>query len=97
MGVRWRYVGVVFLVLVFILSAKEDDTHHIIGVADDALLHQLIGAFQSRGDGAVLLDSFGVGGWRGRSLEHGLTNFDGEDDSVFGAFVGLAVGLVTLF
>ena len=89
MGVRWRQVTVALLMFIYVFSAKEDNTHHVVRVTNDALLHQLIGALKGGGDRAVLFDLFGVGRRGRRRRKHGLADFDGEDNSIFGAFVGL--------
>ena len=68
----------------FLFGPKEEDAHQVAGIADDALLHQLVGAFQCRGDGAVLVDSFGIRGRWWRWGQHGLVDFNEENDGILG-------------
>lgn len=58
-----------FLLELGLLSAEEEDAHHVPRVRDDALLHEVVGAFQGRLDSAVLIRLLGAR--RRGALQHG--------------------------
>lgn len=84
--------SVVVVILELGLSgAEEQDAHHVFGVGDDALLHELVGALERCQGGAVRTRVFRRI-LRLMLLQHGAADIDGEEHSVLDGLVGLAEG-----
>lgn len=79
--------GLLLVVELGRLRPVQEDPHHIVRVGDDALLHQVVGAFQRGRGGRLLALRFRIGGRTGG--QHRLVDLDGEEDGVLDGFIAL--------
>lgn len=83
--------------LVFALEAglgraEEQDAHLVAWVRDDALLHELVCAFERCKGGGVAIAIFAVGcGLRGGRSEHGRVDVYREENGILDSFEALKV------
>ena len=70
-------------------GSKQQDADHVFGVRDDALLHQMIGAFQGGRHRRIFVGTLATR--VGRAPEHAGTDFDREESGVVDGLEALQI------
>lgn len=89
---------IVSIAQVRLLCSEQQDAHHVVRIGYDALLHQMVRAFEGSGRGRIAI-SFLVVRFRGL-FQHRVANVDCKEDRIFDSLVTLymvSLGSAMLF